>query len=89
MEKCKVNTRNKRVSMLLLSTIGFLLGVAVYLFGLMVSNSETSLIDPTFKELLRNVDYFILFVYGIIGLVTLYMLIKLSYQFKRIYSTLF
>ncbi|ATA90522.1 hypothetical protein CGC58_01375 [Capnocytophaga stomatis] len=78
-----MNTKNKRVSMLLLSAIGFLLGVVVYVFDLMVSNAEVSSIEPTLGELLRNADYFVLLLYGIIGLVTLYMLIKLFYKLTQ------
>ncbi|MDO4728675.1 MAG: hypothetical protein Q4B43_06690 [Bacteroidota bacterium] len=83
MEKSKVNTKNKRVSMLLLSTIGFLLGVVVYVFEVMVSNAEVSPIEPTLSELLRNADYFVLLLSGIIGLVTLYMLIKVFYKLSQ------
>lgn len=67
MEKSKVNTRNKRVSMFLRSTIGFLLGVAIYVFDLMLSNAEVSSIEPTLGELVRNADYVILFMYGMIA----------------------
>ncbi|WP_172915423.1 hypothetical protein [Capnocytophaga canimorsus] len=59
----------------LFAVIGFLAGVIFYLFGVMVSNSEVSSVAPTLSELLRNVDYVVLFLYGIIGFITLYILI--------------
>ncbi|WP_404811523.1 hypothetical protein ACIRNY_06125 [Capnocytophaga canimorsus] len=55
--------------------IGFLAGVIFYLFDVMVSNSEFSSVAPTLSELLRNVNYVVLFLYGIIGFITLYILI--------------
>ncbi|ATA88496.1 hypothetical protein [Capnocytophaga stomatis] len=58
----------------LFAIIGFLAGVIFYLFGVMVSNSEVSSVAPTLSELLRNVDYVVLFLYGIIGFITLYIL---------------
>lgn len=59
----------------LFSVIGFLVGVIFYLFDVMVSNSEVSSVAPTLSELLRNVDYVVLFLYGTIGFITLYILI--------------
>ncbi|CEN50391.1 conserved hypothetical protein [Capnocytophaga canimorsus] len=59
----------------LFAVIGFLGGVIFYLFDVMVSNSEFSSVAPTLSELLRNVDYVVLFLYGIIGFITLYILI--------------
>ncbi|MFJ1473734.1 hypothetical protein ACILE9_05665 [Capnocytophaga cynodegmi] len=59
----------------LFAVIGFLGGVIFYLFDVMVSNSEVSSVAPTLSELLRNVDYVVLFLYGIIGFITLYILI--------------
>ncbi|WP_212895727.1 hypothetical protein [Capnocytophaga canis] len=66
--------RNKKY---LFTIIGFLLGVTFYLFGVMVSNSEVSSVAPTLSELLRNVDYVVLLLYGIIGFITLYIVIKM------------
>ncbi|MFJ1377306.1 hypothetical protein ACILE8_02915 [Capnocytophaga canimorsus] len=66
--------RNKKY---LFTIIGFLLGVTFYLFGVMVSNSEVSSVAPTLSELLRNVDYVVLFLYGTIGFITLYIVIKM------------
>ncbi|MFK8281912.1 hypothetical protein [Capnocytophaga cynodegmi] len=61
----------------LFAIIGFLAGVIFYLFDVIVSNSEVSSIEAATSELLRNINYFMLFIYGIIGSVTLYMLIKM------------
>ncbi|GIM58926.1 hypothetical protein [Capnocytophaga canimorsus] len=61
----------------LFAIIGFLAGVIFYLFGVMVSNSEVSSVAPTLSELLRNVDYVFLFLYGIIGFIMLYIVIKM------------
>ena len=61
----------------LVAIIGFLAGVIFYLFGVMVSNSEVSSVAPTLRELLRNVDYVVLLLYGIIGFIMLYILIKM------------
>ncbi|MFJ1408664.1 hypothetical protein [Capnocytophaga canimorsus] len=57
------------------SVIGFLAGVTFYLFDVMVSNSEVSSIEATANELLRNINYFMLFIYGIIGFIMMYILI--------------
>lgn len=57
--------------------VGFLLGVIFYLFEVMVSNAEVSSVAPTLSELLRNVDYVVLFLYGTIGFITLYIVIKM------------
>lgn len=57
--------------------VGFLLGVIFYLFEVMVSNAEVSSVDPTLRELLRNVDYVVLLLYGIIGFIMLYIVIKM------------
>lgn len=59
----------------LVKVVGFFLGVIFYLFDLIVSNAEISSIDPTFGELLRNINYFILLTYGIIGFIIMYILI--------------
>ncbi|ATA77106.1 conserved hypothetical protein [Capnocytophaga canimorsus] len=59
----------------LFSVIGFLAGVTFYLFDVMVSNSEVSSIEATANELLRNINYFMLFIYGIIGFIMMYILI--------------
>ncbi|MFJ1473724.1 hypothetical protein ACILE9_05615 [Capnocytophaga cynodegmi] len=59
----------------LFAVIGFLAGVIFYLFGVMVSNSEVSSVAPTLSELLRNIKYFMLFIYGIIGFIVMYILI--------------
>lgn len=61
----------------LVAIIGFLAGVIFYLFEVMVSNAEVSSVAPTLRELLRNVDYVVLFLYGIIGFITLYIVIKM------------
>ncbi|MFK8296497.1 hypothetical protein ACI760_09955 [Capnocytophaga canimorsus] len=61
----------------LFAIIGFLAGVIFYLFDVMVSNSEVSSVAPTLSELLRNVDYVVLFLYGTIGFITLYIVIKM------------
>ncbi|ATA77244.1 hypothetical protein [Capnocytophaga canimorsus] len=66
--------RNKKYGV---AMVGFLAGVIFYLFGVMVSNSEVSSVAPTLRELLRNVDYVFLFLYGIIGFITLYIVIKM------------
>ncbi|MFJ1473714.1 hypothetical protein ACILE9_05565 [Capnocytophaga cynodegmi] len=66
--------RNKKY---LVATIGFLAGVIFYLFEVMVSNSEVSSVSPTLRELLRNVEYVFLFLYGIIGFIMLYIVIKM------------
>ncbi len=55
--------------------VGFFLGVIFYLFEVMVSNSEVSSVAPTLRELLRNINYFALFIYGIIGFIMMYILI--------------
>lgn len=57
--------------------VGFLLGVIFYLFEVMVSNAEVSSVAPTLSELLRNVDYVVLLLYGIIGFIMLYIVIKM------------
>lgn len=57
--------------------VGFLLGVIFYLFEVMVSNAEVSSVAPTLRELLRNVEYVFLFLYGIIGFIMLYIVIKM------------
>lgn len=57
--------------------VGFLLGVIFYLFEVMISNAEVSSVAPTLRELLRNVDYVFLFLYGIIGFIMLYIVIKM------------
>ncbi|GJQ05956.1 hypothetical protein CAPN010_01140 [Capnocytophaga cynodegmi] len=67
----------------LVAIIGFLAGVIFYLFGVMVSNSEVSSIEAAASELLRNINYSMLFIYGIIGSVTLYMLIKMFYKLTQ------
>ncbi|AWL78570.1 hypothetical protein [Capnocytophaga canimorsus] len=59
----------------LFSVIGFLVGVIFYLFDVMVSNSEVSSIEAAANELLRNIKYFKLFIYGIIGFIVMYILI--------------
>ncbi|MFJ1425143.1 MULTISPECIES: hypothetical protein [Capnocytophaga] len=59
----------------LFAVIGFLAGVIFYLFGVVVSNSEVSSVAPTLSELLRNIKYFMLFIYGIIGFIVMYILI--------------
>lgn len=59
----------------LVKVVGFFLGVIFYLFDLIASNAEISSIDPTFGELLRNINYFILLTYGIIGFIIMYILI--------------
>ncbi|GIM56168.1 hypothetical protein CAPN006_05620 [Capnocytophaga canimorsus] len=59
----------------LFSVIGFLVGVIFYLFDVMVSNSEVSSIEAAANELLRNINYFKLFIYGIIGFIVMYILI--------------
>ncbi|MFJ1329631.1 DUF350 domain-containing protein [Capnocytophaga canimorsus] len=66
--------RNKKYGV---AMVGFLAGVIFYLFGVMVSNSEVSSVAPTLSELLRNVDYVVLLLYGIIGFITLYIVIKM------------
>ncbi|MFJ1408513.1 hypothetical protein [Capnocytophaga canimorsus] len=66
--------RNKKYGV---AMVGFLAGVIFYLFGVMVSNSEVSSVAPTLSELLRNVDYVVLFLYGTIGFITLYIVIKM------------
>ncbi|MFK8288728.1 hypothetical protein ACI76W_05685 [Capnocytophaga canimorsus] len=66
--------RNKKYGV---AMVGFLLGVIFYLFEVMVSNAEVSSVAPTLSELLRNVDYVFLFLYGIIGFITLYIVIKM------------
>ncbi|WP_404811635.1 hypothetical protein ACIRNY_07060 [Capnocytophaga canimorsus] len=66
--------RNKKYRV---AMVGFLLGVIFYLFEVMVSNAEVSSVAPTLRELLRNVDYVVLFLYGIIGFITLYIVIKM------------
>ncbi|MFJ1435830.1 hypothetical protein ACILFN_10880 [Capnocytophaga canimorsus] len=66
--------RNKKYGV---AMVGFLAGVIFYLFGVMVSNSEVSSVAPTLSELLRNVDYVFLFLYGIIGFIMLYIVIKM------------
>lgn len=59
----------------LFAVIGFLGGVIFYLFDVMVSNSEVSSIEAAANELLRNINYFKLFIYGIIGFIMMYILI--------------
>lgn len=59
----------------LFAVIGFLGGVIFYLFDVMVSNSEVSSIEAAASELLRNINYFMLFIYGIIGFIVMYILI--------------
>ncbi|AEK24332.1 MULTISPECIES: DUF350 domain-containing protein [Capnocytophaga] len=66
--------RNKKYGV---AMVGFLAGVIFYLFGVMVSNSEVSSVAPTLSELLRNVDYVVLLLYGIIGFIMLYIVIKM------------
>ncbi|MFK8267174.1 DUF350 domain-containing protein [Capnocytophaga cynodegmi] len=66
--------RNKKYGV---AMVGFLLGVIFYLFEVMVSNAEVSSVAPTLSELLRNVDYVVLLLYGIIGFITLYIVIKM------------
>lgn len=66
--------RNKKYRV---AMVGFLLGVIFYLFEVMVSNAEVSSVDPTLRELLRNVDYVVLLLYGIIGFIMLYIVIKM------------
>ncbi|AWL78710.1 hypothetical protein DKB58_07030 [Capnocytophaga canimorsus] len=66
--------RNKKYGV---AMVGFLLGVIFYLFEVMVSNAEVSSVAPTLSELLRNVDYVVLFLYGTIGFITLYIVIKM------------
>ncbi|MFJ1364999.1 hypothetical protein ACILDU_00955 [Capnocytophaga canimorsus] len=66
--------RNKKYGV---AMVGFLLGVIFYLFEVMVSNAEVSSVAPTLRELLRNVDYVVLLLYGIIGFITLYIVIKM------------
>ncbi|MFJ1442342.1 hypothetical protein ACILFQ_10615 [Capnocytophaga canimorsus] len=66
--------RNKKYGV---AMVGFLAGVIFYLFGVMVSNSEVSSVAPTLRELLRNVEYVFLFLYGIIGFIMLYIVIKM------------
>ncbi|MDT9500086.1 hypothetical protein [Capnocytophaga canimorsus] len=61
----------------LFAIIGFLAGVIFYLFDVMVSNSEVSSIEAAASELLCNINYSMLFVYGIIGFITLYIVIKM------------
>lgn len=51
--------------------VGFIIGVLFYLLNLVISNSEVSSINPQFSELLRNADYSILIVYGLISTVVL------------------
>lgn len=67
----------------LFAVIGFLGGVIFYLFDVMVSNSEFSSVAPTLSELLRNIKYFMLFIYGIIGFIVMYILIKLVNKFSK------
>lgn len=67
----------------LLKVVGFFLGVIFYLFDLIVSNSEISSIEPTFGELLHNINYFILFIHGIIGLIIMYILIIVLNKFTK------
>ena len=61
---------------------GFCLGVVFYLFDLIVSNSETSSVEPISIELLRNINYSILFIYGFLGFIVtsilVFILIKLN-----------
>ncbi|AEK24149.1 hypothetical protein ACILPE_01310 [Capnocytophaga canimorsus] len=57
------------------AVIGFLAGVIFYLFDVMVSNSEVSSIEAAPNELLRSINYFMLFIYGIIGFIMMYILI--------------
>ncbi|AYW37319.1 hypothetical protein [Capnocytophaga canimorsus] len=66
--------RNKKYGV---AMVGFLLGVIFYLFEVMVSNAEVSSVAPTLRELLRNVEYVFLFLYGIIGFIMLYIVIKM------------
>ncbi|ATA93862.1 hypothetical protein CGC54_05690 [Capnocytophaga canimorsus] len=65
------------------AVIGFLAGVIFYLFDVMVSNSEVSSIEAEANELLRNINYFVLFIYGIIGFIVMYILIKLVNKFSK------
>ncbi|MFJ1329914.1 hypothetical protein [Capnocytophaga canimorsus] len=67
----------------LFSVIGFLVGVIFYLFDVMVSNSEVSSIEAAANELLRNINYFMLFIYGIIGFIMMSVLIKLVNKFSK------
>ncbi|MFK8274455.1 hypothetical protein ACI76Y_02095 [Capnocytophaga cynodegmi] len=67
----------------LFAVIGFLAGVIFYLFGVVVSNSEVSSIEAAANELLRNINYFMLFIYGIIGFIVMSVLIKLVNKFSK------
>ncbi|CEN50451.1 hypothetical protein [Capnocytophaga canis] len=67
-----MSKRNKKYGV---AMVGFFLGVIFYLFEVMVSNSEVSSVAPTLRELLRNINYFALFIYGIIGFIMMYILI--------------
>ena len=62
--------------------MGFLIGVLFYVFNLVVSNAETSSIDPNLKELLRNSDYFTVFLYGLIGAAILLFLTSIIKRTK-------
>lgn len=46
---------------------GFLIGILFYFINLIINNSEISSIDPEPRELLRNVNYVILFSYAFLG----------------------
>lgn len=60
--------------MIYIGIVGFFLGVLFYFFNHIISNSEISSINPTIEELFRNINYLILLIYGVIGLMTVIIL---------------
>lgn len=73
--------KNKKKYFILFS--GFLLGILFYLFNVVVSNSEVSSIDHEPQELVRNIDYFIFFIYGIMGIGASFLILFLIRLFSK------
>lgn len=64
-------------------TVGFIIGVLLYVLNLAISNAETSSINPKLKELLRDPDYFTVFLYGFIGAGILFFLTSIVKSLRR------
>lgn len=73
--------KNKRYYIVVI--IGFVSGILFYMFDLTISNSETSSVDPSLEELLKNPDYLSALLYGLIGAGILFFFILLIRRFQK------
>lgn len=63
--------------------LGFIIGILFYGMDLMMNNAEISSVEPKLNELLRNIDFTILFLYGFISAVILFFLTFIIKNLKK------